>query len=325
MPSPAGPAGNALRNIPVRRSYARGYEQNRSLGALLPQDGLQYVTELKGGEALRADIVLHISCNAHYTLFIPYIAQEILKRLGKSHVVFGGPESCCGSRQFNMGNPDLEAQNAKLAQLSFSRVKPQLLVSVCPDCDEVFEKFRLPTTGYEIANFSALLPRFLDELRPLLRPVERRVVVHHHTSDPARIADGMNMRAVLEAIPGLQVVHMEDRFGPGIHCQTIKPMPADDQARMFDQAIALGADTIAMPYHSCYRQHLKMELLHPVRVQHYLGLVAESLGIAYDEPLKKLRLLDDLDASMAMLRPAIEQRGWDEAMVRSFVQNAVYL
>lgn len=314
-----------MKTIPIKRSYTRGYEQNRVLGALLPQAGLEWVTELQSGDATRASIVLHISCNAHYTLFIPYLAQEILKRLGKSFVVFGGPESCCGSRQFNMGDPDLEEQNAKLAQLSFARVKPQLLVSVCPDCDEVFEKFRLPSTRYEIANFSALLPRYLEELKPLLGPVKRRVIIHHHTSDPARIADGANMRRVLEAIPGLEIVHIEDRFGPGIHCQTIKPMPAADQEAMFAEALALGADTLVMPYHSCYRQHLKMELRHPVEVQHYLGLIAESMGIVFDQPLKKLRLLDDLDASMVSLRPEIAARGYDESVVRSFVQNAIYL
>jgi heterodisulfide reductase subunit B len=108
----------------------------------------------------------HISCDAHYTLFIPYIAQEILTRLGKSHVVFGGRESCCGLRQMNTGYPDLEQQNAKLAQLSCSRVRLQLLVSVCPDCDEVFEKFRLPTTRASGACWKRTRPALVRELTP---------------------------------------------------------------------------------------------------------------------------------------------------------------
>jgi hypothetical protein len=312
--------------IPIKskRTYTRAFEAVRTLGTIFCPDGLEWTTELSG-PARHVPIILHISCNAHFTLFIPYIAQEILRKLGKEFMVFGGPEGCCGSIQFNMGDVDLEEENARKALMGFNRVKPQLLVSVCPDCDEVFEKFRQPSTRFEIANISALLPRYLDALRPLLKPVNKRVVLHHHASDAAREADADNMRVLLEAIPGLEIVDSHKHIGPGVHCQTVKPMPEADQRAMFAEAVELGAQTVVVPYHSCYRQHCKMELEYPVQVTHYLGLLAESLGIPYEEPLKELRLLDDIELAMDKLKPAIAKNGFDEPTVRTFIERAVFL
>lgn len=311
--------------IPVKRTYTRAFEAARTLGALMRPPGLSWITELNAENMRKADIILHISCNAHYTLFIPYIAQEIMKKLGEDYIVFGGPESCCGSIQYNMGDHDLEPQNAKIALLAFNRVKPSLLVSVCPDCDEVFEKYRLPQTLFEISNISALLPRYLEKLKPMFRPVHRKVILHHHTIDPVRTADGQNMRQLLEAIPGIEIVEAQHHIGPGIHCQTQKPMPADAQEAMFAEAAALGADTLVVPYHSCYRQHIKMELVKPIKVQHYLGILAESLGITFDEPLKSLRLLGSVDSAMEFLAPEIAKNHLQPEDVRAYIERAVFL
>ncbi|MDO9437906.1 heterodisulfide reductase-related iron-sulfur binding cluster [Hydrogenophaga sp.] len=309
---------------PIKRTYTNAFESMRLLGEALRPEGLSWLTELKGAQA-QADIVLHISCNAHYTLFIPYIAQEILKKIDKSFVVFGGPESCCGSIQFNMGDPDLEEMNARLALMMFNRVKPQLLVSVCPDCDEVFDKFRPAPVRFDITNISDLFVKYLDELRPLLKPVNKRVVIHHHASGPQRIEDAQNMRTLLQAIPGIEIVDAQHALGPGIHCQTVKPMPEADQKAMVEEAVLLDVDSLVVPYHSCYRQHIAMELTHTVKVEHYLGLLAQSLGIAYDEPYKRLRLTDDVDVVMNALRPAVEKLGFDMETVTPWIRRVIFL
>jgi hypothetical protein len=304
-------------------TYTKAFGTVRTLGALLKPPGLEWVTELPR-EAPHSPIVLHISCNAHLTLFIPFIAQEALRRLGKDFVVLGGPENCCGFMQVTMGDADLEPEAARKALLGFNRASPQLLVSVCPDCDEVFEKFRLPTTRFEIVNISDLFVRYLPELRPLLRPVKKRVVVHYHAVNESRQKDTRNIRMLLEAIPGLDILPAAKHLGPGIHCQTVAPMPPADQEAMFAEAHALGADVLVVPYHSCYRQHVKAELQYPMAVQHYTGLLAESLGIDYTEPFKELRLLDDVDAVMNTLRPRLEGNVYDEPTIRTFVERAIF-
>ena len=304
-------------------TYTGAFGAARTLGLLMRPRGLDWVTE-PPSPAHDVDIVLHISCNAHYTLFIPYIAQEVLRRLGKKFIVFGGPESCCGFMQVHVGDADLEEETARKTLLGFNRTHPQLLVSVCPDCDEAFEKYRLSNMRFEIANISDLFDRYLDELRALMRPVNRRAVVHYHSVNAARQTDAARIRRLLEAIPGLQLIEAQKNHGPGIHCQTTAPMSAEDQESMFAEASAIGADTLIVPYHSCYRQHCKMELRYKVDVQHYLGILAESLGIAFEEPFKALRLLNSVDAVMEKLRPSIATQVYDEDTVRGFVERAIF-
>lgn len=80
-----------------------------------------------------------------------------------------------------------------------------------------------------------------------------------------------------------------------------------------------------VPYHSCYRQHCKMQLKYGVEVEHYLSIMAKSLGIQYEEKFKELRLLDSVDAAVERLRPRIQQLGYKEEEVRKYVAAVIYM
>ena len=102
-------------------------------------------------------------------------------------------------------------------------------------------------------------------------------------------------------------------------------MPADATAEMFEQAKAMDADYLVVPYHSCYRQHCKMQLKYGVEVQYYLGLIAMAIGLPFEEKFKELRLLDNVDLAMERLRPRIQELGHQEEEVRKYVQGVIYL
>jgi hypothetical protein len=157
-----------------------------------------------------------------------------------------------------------------------------------------------------------------------MRPVELRIVPHFHSINEARQRDAQNMMSILKAVPGLQILEAKHALGPGIHCQTLHPMPVPDQERMFQEARALGADALVVPYHSCYRQHCKMQLKYGVQVHHMFNILAMALGIPFSEPFKELRLLDNVDAVMEALRPRIERYGYDEKTVRAQVARAIF-
>jgi hypothetical protein len=93
---------------------------------------------------------------------------------------------------------------------------------------------------------------------------------------------------------------------------------------MFDEARRLGADALVVPYHSCYRQHVKMQIEYGVETHHYFSLLAMSLGIPFEEPFKRLRLLGDVDRAIADLRPKIKDMGYQEEAVRSYVERAIF-
>jgi len=306
-----------------RRTYTSAFEGARTLGRLLAPPGFKWETELPK-QSEEVPLILHISCNAHYTIFVPYLAEQILHALGMKFLIMGGPESCCGSIHKNLGDVDLEGEVATKTLLHFKRAKPKTVLSFCPDCDEVFEKHKLPGRSFHHSNVSELFLDYVEQLRPKLQPVRKRVIMHYHDINEQRKKDSDRALALIKEIPGLEIIPAQYAHGPGIHCQTVHPMPPDDQAKMFAEARELKADALVVPYHSCYRQHVKMQIEYGVETHHYFSLIAMSLGISFEEPFKTLRLLGDVGRAMSLLRPKIEDMGYQEEAVRSYVERAIF-
>ena len=306
-----------------RPTYTTIYETVRGVGNLLAPEDFTYLTEIPQ-DAPPSQLVIHLSCMAHYTPHIPILAEKILRKLDLDCVIVGGPENCCGELHKHFKEHDLERQLAKSAMMGFRRAKPRKVLSICPDCDDVFRSHGSERQPYEHTNISNLFIESLPALKPMMRPLNMRVVPHYHTIGEYRQADADNMLAILRAIPGLQILEAHHALGPGVHCQTLHPMPAADQERMFAEARELGADALVVPYRSCYRQHCKMQLKHGVPVHHMFNLLAMSLEIPFTEPFKEMRLLDDVDLAVKALKPRIERHGYDESVVRAQIARAIF-
>src|SRR4051812_32204628 len=105
-------------------SYTTAFETVRGVGNLLAPDEFHYVTEIPQ-DAPESQLVIHLSCMAHYTPHIPLLAQRILRTIGLDCLIVGGPENCCGELHKHFEDTDLERQTAKVALSSFRRAKPR--------------------------------------------------------------------------------------------------------------------------------------------------------------------------------------------------------
>ena len=292
---------------------------------MVAPDDLEFVTEPPRGMVAES-VILHISCQVHNVPHIPYLAQKIMQRLQIPFTTLGGPENCCGAFHWHFGDKDMEKQVANISLAAFRRVRTRQVLSLCPDCDYSFGRHTTRNHSFSHVNISEIFIEHLDALKALMvNPVERRVIVHHHEQDELRRRDSANIRRLMDAVPGLQILDSPKSLGPGLHCQTLAPMPADQTAEMFTEAAALRADYLVVPYHSCYRQHCKMQLQYGVEVQYYLGIIAQAIGLPFEERFKELRLLDNVDLAMERLRPRIRKLGHNEEEVRSYVQSVIYL
>jgi heterodisulfide reductase subunit D len=304
-------------------TYTTAFESVRQVGALIAPKELKYVSELPE-HGPRIPFLLHLSCMALFTPHIPFLAQRILRLIGIDCPILGGPETCCGTLHKHFGDTNLEVQTAKTGLSSIRRGRPTTVLSICPDCDESFRKHAPPKNTFMVENISELFVTHLETLKTLMHPIERRVIVHTHDANEMRRKDAANVIRILGAIPGVTILPSEHARGHGIHCNILGKMTPEDQAAMFAEAEKLGADAIVVPYHSCYRQHLVMELRSPISVNHYFELVAQALDVPFEEPHKKLRLLDDIEAALDELQPRIEELGYDRNKVRPLLEWGVY-
>src|SRR5690606_25177705 len=145
-------------------SYTTVFETVRTIGRLLQPDELQYVSEIPE-HGPGSELVIHLSCMAHYTPHVPLLAQKILAKVGKEALIVGGPENCCGELHKHFGDHDLEKQMAKIVMHGFRRPKPRKVVSICPDCNDVFAAHGVARLPYEHENISDLFIEYLDALK----------------------------------------------------------------------------------------------------------------------------------------------------------------
>ncbi len=67
-----------------------------------------------------------------------------------------------------------------------------------------------------------------------------------------------------------------------------------------------------------------MQIGYGVGVQYYLGLTARAIGLPHEKRFKKLRLLDDVEKAVELLRPRAQKLGHLEQDMRDQVKTVVY-
>jgi Fe-S oxidoreductase len=304
--------------------YTTVFERTRVLGNVIHPEGLHFETELAPGQTSE-EFILHISCQVINIPHVAYLSQKLMEKLNINFTTLGGPENCCGAYHWHFGDLDFEKQIAKISLGSFQRAKARTVVSICPSCDDSFGRHKVANHTFRQCNIADIFVERLDDLKKMMKPVPCRIVLHDHDVDEIRRRNTAAVRKVIEAIPGVEILPAKKAMGPGIGCQSVAPMPEKDTAIMFEEAVALKADYLVTPYHSCYRQHCKMQIPYGIEVQHYLSLMAKSIGIPFEEIFKELRLLDNVDAAVEKLRPRIQKLGYDENEVRKYVKSVIYM
>lgn len=308
------------------------FESNRIIEQLLEGDGnhIEYYMDppstFTPGQAL-----LHISCNTLAIPHLAYLSQAILKEAGIDFTTFGGPENCCGGAHWARDDDESGRQIGELTLGAFSRVQPIQVISTCPDCDLAFEMYMRKQDKFRHINLAEFLFNNIELLKPLfVNKIDKRVVLHYHESNPGRVRDRESVESILSAIPGIELLHSESSVGIDNHCL----LPATRRRgtlheptikAMFEEAVQLEANALVVPYHGCYRWYLSRELEYPIGVTHYLELLAETMGIEYDNKFRKLRMMNDLNKALDSVRSRSMELGFEENAVRKAFETKVYV
>jgi hypothetical protein len=163
------------------------------------------------------------------------------------------------------------------------------------------------------------LEQRLDELKRLMvHRVEKRVALHDH---PGISGAGAAVRRILEAIPGLEFVDLE-QLPVGYMCNTLKPVPAfkrELHQTLLEAASAAGVTTLAGVYHACHRELCAHERDWPFEVVNFMELIGASMGFSRPDVFKRLKMLQDVDAVIADTQELIDAHGLDLDEVRSVI------
>lgn len=278
----------------------------------LPPDMLARVNPAPGRRvppAIAPEVVFYTGCNLLKTPHIALICLDVLDRLDVRYEVMSGVSHCCGVIQFGAG--DIAGSNRVALNTIDKMAAPgaERILAWCPSCQVHFGEIHLPTytatTGeapFDFDPFYVFLEERLDDLRPLLR---QRVALNERPGHPAI---NRAIRAVLSAIPGLELVEL-DVPRAGVMSNSLSVLP-DFKDRLreeeFAAAEAAGVTTLATVFHACHRELVRHSPEVEFEIINAMELLGESMGIVHADLYKQLVLLQDVDAIIDESAKAID-------------------
>lgn len=272
------------------------------------------------------------------------LSQRILEAVGVEAAPVGGPGACCGSPKEStpriaegMADRTMEkfaawargvrsAEGAGAAEHrsreSAAAAQPQpRVITWCPSCHMNLDDFmgQSKEQNFDSVHLCEALHEQRAHLAPLLtQRVPARVFVDRHVGFQGRVPVNDLIPELLGMIPGLSVVDHPYR-APSYMCFGLASVPgalADVQRTTLAAMRETGADTLVTIFHSCHREMIGLERDHGIRVVNWVHLLAEGMGLPYEDEYKAWRNAEDPLAAIGPARVAAA----GEVAVRKLVE-----
>ncbi len=207
-----------------------------------------------------AEVVLFTGCvSALYPMAYGILQDlvEILEAAGVDFTTLGSEEWCCGYPLLSAGLPISDLVTHNLDQVRALGAKT--LVTTCPSCYHMW-KYHYTPDSLRVMHSTQFLAELVEAGKVPLRPVEMRVT-YHDPCDLGRKSEVYDApRQLMESIPGLNFVEMEDHgenamcCGGGGNLETVDAELSRAVARLrLEQAEAVGAQAIVSACQQCER------------------------------------------------------------------------
>jgi len=252
-------------------------------------------------------VVFWYGCNMARHGEIIRLVTQILQAVGIDAAPAGGPANCCGSPQ--EANARIAGGMASRTVEKFNATGREQVVTWCPSCHMNMDDFMAPVTpaSFETQHITELLHARRDRLRPLMtRTIAARVVLHSHAGFNGRVPVNDLVPDLLHLVPGVQVIGHGLRV-PGHMCSAIAAVPgalADAQRATLETVATARADTLVTIFHSCHRETVALERGRNFRVLNWIHLLAEGMGLEYEDEYKIWRNAEDPRAAIGADRIA---------------------
>jgi heterodisulfide reductase subunit D len=275
------------------------------------------------------ELLLYLGCNVLRTAHLAKTVIAILKAMGFDFNTAGGPAHCCGIIHYQ--NNDVKGAHtfAANSMRHFAKYGATKVLMWCPSCNEHYDEVvtKTQTVAFSYEHVTAFIAQNLDRVR-FVRRVEKRVALHYHTGYEQSDLDWQNTRTILKAIPGVELIDVDNPVALGRHCspkwigQIGRPQWEKAIAGVMDAARDEHADVLASLYHSCHREICHAEAKYPFVIRNYIDVLGEAMGIEYPDMYKRYKLRADPNAVSNDVQAHVRAHGLDPVRVREVLHNA---
>jgi len=303
------------------------------VGTQMMPDQYRRLTGVSPDMKSRAEVIFYLGCNVLRTPHIVFNVMDILDAMALNYEVLGGVNNCCGIVHFrtqgDLGGSD-RIENHTLRR--FAEFQPQVVLTWCPSCQLHLGETTAGATQlpYTLEHITQFLAGHLDDLRPrFVKAIPKRVALHEHNGI-AGIND--NVRKLLTAIPGLELVEIEQLAEPGYTCGGgslgLVPLAQQDvHQHLLESAKATGVEWLVLVYHGCHRVLCDAQGRYPFEVKNFTSVVCEALGLEPHEDLfQRYKLYQDVTKIIADAESFIRAHGMDpRAVAAALTDPAVWV
>lgn len=212
----------------------------------------------------QAEVVYFVGCVSSFAPRAQHIAEsfvQILEAAGVNFTILGGAEACCG---FPLRAAGMKAAAEDLIRKNISAVwesGAHTVVFTCPACRLMWlEEYHERMPGVRLLHSSEMMAGLIEQGRLKLKDFESSVV-YHDPCDLARTGGVFEEpRAVLRAIPGVELREVAERRMSGLCCggggdvEMVNPQGVKQVAQITAGKLsATGADLLATACPQCTR------------------------------------------------------------------------
>lgn len=243
--------------------------------------------------AAEHEILLYVGCTSSYDRRDQMIATALVHTLNAAGIKFGylgEEEPCCGEAVMSLGHGEYFQEVAAKAMAAFQKAGVGKLVTISPHCYDVFKNhYPGRNEGFQPLHYTQYLAQLLEgEVLEFSKPLDLQITFQ----DPCylgRINDEYDApRQVIRALPGIELVEMEDSRINGLCCGggggrmwLETPLGERFADLRIKQAVKTGADVLATacPFClTCLEDSLKVLKAEHLVVRDIAELAAEALG-----------------------------------------------
>lgn len=273
----------------------------------------------------QAEVVLFLGCYPVLSFDKTFTLLDIFERMGTNFVAISGRANqlCCGAIHGMAGNEEEGDRLAKGLLNDLGRFNPQKVVFSCSGCSSRYKQVNLNFISpppFQLQHLTEFFSENLDKLQ-FVHPIHQRVTLQ----DACHLGRGYGAyeapRQVLKAIPGVELVEMEHSRENGLCCGGVARYSQPEATQKLtdlrmEEARAIGAEVLVNVCNGCHGALVAQEDKQPFAVETLIDLLGRSLGIAYEDKLKKYRKLKDVDKILAEAKPYVQESPFSEEELR---------
>lgn len=228
-------------------------------------------------------------------------ALDILDLIADDYAVIPGLDYCCGDLYNFSGQPYKAMEASRKLVNKISSYSPQRVILWCPTCmcrfvDIIRMMGELP---FEVITFSQFVSENIDKLN-FVETINKTVTLHEACKTSYMELDLLSVRKILTSIPNIELIEMKHHGINTVCCGSgaVTWFPESFEKMRSNRLIEAketNADILIDVCHFCHESFARAEADYAFKVENYINLLAQALGINREDKFKKYKQSPDID------------------------------